>query len=355
MVSPFKNADIHSAPDLNYYGIAKDTTRYSEIADLPNRHSLFLHKGFEFNLRSRMLGICTMYHERLCYHQKSIDDTIVKNIAVLLGHLVDSAKGGLDFTEQTWLDFLQRLGLPKRLPTPAYKSKGESRPSKHVIDRLVFEVAKVVVEKALESFTKHFAETAVDWDDDLVHLWKQEVEEGKSDPALKAIHSDLVAKLSKVRDYWGANAQGRISMDGEDGWKGKTPFKEVVEQARELFLQIKPLEGSTHPVAKRWAKDDQGGQWTKTKASALFWHWHAGAFPWCVAGKELGEMKVERSPGRGTRMVDELHVAMKMDGRFAMSREEFFGAEGGGEGGADGEDAEEESVWDEFFDGDEDF
>ena len=356
VVSPFKNANVYSAPDLEYYGIAKDTAKYSEIVDLPDRHSVFLHKGFEFNLRPRMLGICTTYHERLCYHQKSIDDPIVKNIAVLLGYLVDSAKGGLDFTGQTWSDFLLRLRLPKRLPIPAYRSKGESRPSKHVVDRLVFEVAKVVVEKALESFTKHFAKTAVDWDDDLVHLWKQEIEEGKSDPALKVIHSDLLAKLLKVRDYWGANAQGKISMDGEDSWTGKTPFKEVVEQARELFLQIKPLQSSTHPTAKRWAKEDYGGQWTKIKASALFWQWHAGAFPWYVAGKELGAMKVERSPGGGARMVGELHVAMKLDGRFATSREDYVGAEGAGDGGeVAGEDAEEESVWDEFFDGDEFF
>lgn len=296
-----------------------------------------------------------MYHERLCYHQKSIDDTVVKNIAVLLGHLVDSAKGGLDFTEQTWSDFLLRLQLPKRLPTPAYKGTGESRPSKHVIDRLVFEVAKVVVEKALESFTKHFAETAMNWDDDLVYLWKQEVEEGKSDPTVKAIHTDLIAKLKKVRDYWGANAQGKISMDGEDGWKGKTPFKEVVEQTRKLFLEIKPLESSTHPTAKRWAKEDQGGPWTKLKASALFLQWHAGAFPWYAAGRELGAVKVERSPGGGAAVVNELHVAMKMDGKFATSREEYLSAEGGGDGEGGGEDAEEESVWDEFFDVDNEF
>lgn len=299
-----------------------------------------------------------MYHERLCYHQKkSIDDPVAKNIAVLLGNLVDSAKGGLEFTEQTWSVFLLRNRLPRRLSTPAYKDNGRSRPTNHVIDRLVFEVAKVVVEKALENFTKRFAETAVDWDDDLVFLWKQDVEEGKGDPALKAIQTDLIAKLSKVRDYWGLHAQGRTSMDGDDGWKGKIPFKEVVAQARELFLQIQPLESSNHPFAKRWARDDQSGHWSKLKASALFWHWHWGAFPWCVVGKELGAMKVERSSSGGARIVNELHVAMKMDGRFAITREEYFGAEGGGEGEGVGvgDDAEEESIWDEFFDGDEYF
>ena len=306
IVAPFKNANPYSPPSLNHYGITKDKTKVCDIMHSPDYLTEFLRKGFEFNLRPQLLGICSSYHEALCYWQKSISFPIAQDIAALLGHLVDSAKGGLNFTEETWATYKENNNLPKRQAPPAYKDKSESRPTDHIIDYLVFNVAKIVSEKALSQFSKRF-EDAGDWDDDLNAVWKAEDQKAQHDSALKVVLISLRTDLEELFESWCVNRKPGVS------------FKAKVEQARQRFLDIQPLQDSKSPMVERWAKDEGStkGSWLRLKASMLWNRYHrCGGFVWFVCGKELGELKV-LGKGTGHSVVENLWCAYKLDGKAA--------------------------------------
>ena len=336
---------MHLSPRLEFYGITKNETKISDIIHEPDFTSLFLRQGFEFNLQQSFTGICTNYYESFCYKQKSIDSPMAKDIALLLGHLVDSAKGGLIFNNQTWKEFLQRNGLPSYLPPPAYKDKKNSDPTDHVIDKLVL-LAKKIKDNSLESLTKYFKIKAANYDDDLVMLWKEIDEEAKTDTELKGILSDLRVQLRAVKDYWGDNMNGK---DAEAGNDSSGSIGTTIEQARQMFLDIRPLAGSQHPLARRWAKQvekyetdrsKEQDEWGLLKASALFFLWQTGGFPWYVAGAELGRLKLKNKHAR--QMVESIFIAMKLDARFLSEREEE------GVKGVDEWDEFDEDGWDDL-------
>ena len=271
----------------------------------PDYLSEFLRKGFEFNLRTPLLGLCANYHEALCYSRKSISFPLAQDIAALLGHLVDSAKGGLDFTEETWARFKDNNNLPKRQDPPAYKDKAEGRPTNHIIDHLVFNVAKAISEKALSEFSKRF-EDAGDWDDDLNAVWKAEDQEAQHDSALKIVFRKLRTDLEELFEFWCTRRTG-------------VSFQAKVEQARQRFLGIQPVQDSKSQMVKRWAKDEGStkGSWLRLKASMLWNKYHrCGRFVWYVCGKELGELKVLGKEA-GHSIVEDLWRVYKLDGKAA--------------------------------------
>ena len=322
IVNPFTNEEDRGyvVKDLDYYGISKDRTIVADIINQEDFIDQFLYKGFDFNIQSPMLGKCSYYHEAYCYREGSINSSKAKDLALLLGKLVDSAKGGFIFTGDDWHAFKRKHRLPHWLDKPAYKDGGE--PTLHVIDQLVLVVAKGIREQALSKFNDRF-KGAVDYDYDLVALWNYEVENAKKDKDLDLILKPLRPQLKEVHDFWVANIKAR-NPNGDGGTWSEKPvlsFTAVVEEARARFLAIKPLETSSHILAQRWRKE-WCENWAQIKASALFYYWnnrHWGnqSFPWYVAGKELGDMKVARSEGGGERTIKAIHLAMKLDAKFA--------------------------------------
>jgi hypothetical protein len=154
--------------------MAKDTTKVSDISQESDFISRFLHRGFSFNLQTDMLGICTSYHESLIYHSEyPIDSPPAKEIASLLGYLVDSAKAGLSFNEKMWLDYKKARRLPCSLTKPAYKDKQNANPTDHIIDRLVFVVAKGLCTRVLTNLHEKFLDVAR-WDTQLATEAKAE-------------------------------------------------------------------------------------------------------------------------------------------------------------------------------------
>ena len=329
-------------PGLKYYGITKDSTKMADILSDPDWSSQFLRLAFSFNTEANLLGQCSVYHESFCYRNGTIRDPTATNLAALLGLLVDRAKGGLVFNEQTWTGFLKKHGLPTRLPKPAYKNKATAKPTDHVIDKLVFVTAKGVREKALGQFSRHF-EKAVTFDDDLVRISKDEHEEAREEPELKRILADLNEKLQGVYNFWIAN----VGTEGEDEISRKRgiTFRACVEHCRDLFLAIEPLE-SSYPVVRRWKKDPIGGRkshWLRVKASALFTNFHTRNFVWHVAGEELGEMKAMKTKSYHT-IVSDLFAAYKLDTKYVkrLERQNLRSLEDRGE--------EEEEGGDDFAD-----
>ncbi|MCJ1246805.1 hypothetical protein MMC30_004014 [Trapelia coarctata] len=358
LVDPFINAETHSAPPDDFYCLEKDSTKVSELLEFPDHISRFLRKGFEFSIQPHMLGMCTAYHEALCYHNRSIAFPIAKDIAILLGRLVDSAKGGLLFTEQTWIDFKRKQGLPLTLVKPAYKKNSSSQPTNHIIDRLVFHIAKGVSERALGEFSKQF-ESARDWDDDLNAVWKAEDERSKSDASLKTVLVDLRAQLESLHGFWTSNC-AHVEADEfrpSRSNPSETSLKARVEQTRERFLAIQPPTSSRSAIVDRWRKDDGSTRdaWTRLKASALWNRYYkCGKFAWNVCGKELGELKL-LGRGGGRCVGEELWVHYRLDARSVKKLEAAEAAKGTGSEGLVGDGDGEEEGEEEFGGWDDDW
>ena len=291
-----------------------------------------------------MLGHCTVYHESLCYSQTTIDDPKAVYIGALLGLLVDRAKAGIIFDENKWQTLLKKLKLRTRLPKPAYKDKEKARPTSHMIDRLVFEDAKGVREKALGDFSRQFAQVS-SWDEDLVRIFNFETELARKDPVLANVLDDLKARLEKIVDFWYLN----VRINDEDIFQSTRkstplPFAAVVEKCRAEFLAITPCYPSgvdNSHVVRRWNRENGGGNlganyWSLLKASGFFLQRknHERSIVWYVAGVELGEMKA-MARGTGTyRLVKrEVHHAMKLNGKLVeeFKRDSIVEAEEAGE------------------------
>lgn len=327
IVGPFKNACVTPSPPPGYYGIEQTKLKVKDIIDQPDYLSQFLGHAFHFNLQSNMLGPCTAYHEAYCYRAKSINNERAIDMAHLLGKLVDRAKAGYSFDDATWRTFLKDKNLPTSHRKPAYKNKRSERPTKHTIDRLVFEVAANIRERVLQDFTVSFDQAGT-WDDDLARLWNLEYQRAKQDQNLMKVREYLKKNLEEIFDYWKSKVAERgdeLDMakpsNKKDG--ASMTFGAKVGYCRDSFLAIQPLKTITHPVVDRWRSEDEspaaiGGSWRYIKASALFCLWHkSGKFAWYVAGQELGEIKAQAKGLENYHtIVGGLYEFYKMDGKM---------------------------------------
>ena len=358
IVKPFQNESVPPSPPSKFYGIEESELKVEDILGQPDFLSQFLHHAFEFNLQPNVLGSCTVYHEALCYTRRSMHDPSAIVIAHLLGKLVDRAKAGFTFDQAKWRSFLRQNNLPAKLPKPAYKDRGRQRPTKHIIDRLVFEVAAGVRERALQEFTESLGKVG-SWDDDLGRVWNRETQRAKDDQLLLAVRADLKSGLERIFAFWKDNLPERgdefdMGMPSKKGTSMTLSAR--LEHCRSSFLALQPLTGISHPVVDRWRSEtedpaDAGKSWRFIKASAVFCLWHrSGKFAWYVAGPELGEIKA-KAKGLGSYhlIVGGLYEYYKLDGKMLrrkQRRDEETGQWGIEENGSDyGSDVEDFGEW----------
>ena len=343
IVDPFrKEASVPDQPTSEKFGITKDRSTTMDFIDHKRLNTAFIRYGLDFNLRTSMLGACTHYHEAYCY-KYAIDKPEAMEVAGLLGLLVDSAKAGFVFDDSTWNDYLKTNKLPRNLRKPAYKDRDRGKPTQHLIDRLVFDIAKKVREETLGHFAKRFEDVG-SWDDDLVRLRNSEIEIAKNSNELNAILSYLCFELEKLFSYWKVNA--RPETDESEYVKPKRQagpdeitFRAVVESCRSDFLAIAPTTGDNTIIKSdricEWQRQHsrkKSSYWDLLKASVAFHKFHASNFVWHMAGIELGEIKA-MSNGRGTYRptVNNISNAMKIDGKTVdgiKRREDFEEDEG---------------------------
>lgn len=372
VVDPFENALVAKHSEMDTYGIEKETTTVAKLLTYEDYIDRFLRLAFEFNLQSSLLGMCTSYFESLCYQRNNICSPSATRIAQLLGHLVDRAKAGIIFDDEKWLAFLEREGLPKSLPKPAYKDKEKGVPKRtNLIDRLVFETAKGVREKALGDFSRRFKNVGT-YDTDISTLYKTELEEAKRDEGIKKALADLKSDLQTIKEFWSTHCMGSDdSGGGEEGGgsgtrarrKSTLPFQAIAERVRDDFLALRPSAEAKalSPIVARWDRECQytststppssppPNHWTLLKASTIFFHHHERNFIWYAAGVELGIIK---SQARGIltsrSVVGDIWECYKVDGKAADRKrrkaDEDQGINVGGDGLDDG-DADEYGDW----------
>ena len=334
-MQPFRNADVPRFPKLESYGIEKDTSTVADIISSPDYTDKFLRHAFNFNLQPNMLGKCTLYHETYCYHEKTIDSSQAISIAVLLGNLVDSAKGGFQFDEGKWIAYLKKNELSRKLAKPAYRDRQKANPTDNVIDHLVFVVAKRVRQKMLHEFDKRFTDVS-SRDDDLFRLRNEEYEEAKNNRPLANVLKNLETGLRDIQKFWSKHARPE-DLDEDTIRPSRKPdamsFTNLVERCRADFVSLKPtlddnLSNETSDRISSWQRDHARGRssyWDLLKASVAFHLFHRRNFVWHMAGIELGEIKATAS-GRGSyrAVVGDVFEALKLNKRVvdrAMSKE----------------------------------
>ena len=358
-MQPFTNADVPPVPKLESYGIEKDTSTVADIAPHNDYLNTFLRHAFNFNLQPSMLAKCSIYHESYCYHEKNIDSAQAISIAVLLGILVDSAKGGFQFDEAKWGAYLKKNELPRILTKPAFKDRQKAKPKDNLIDHLVFNVAKRVREKALHEFNKRFGDISPR-DDDLLRIRNEEHEEAKNNIPLASVLKNLEIGLKDINTFWSAHARPE-NPDEEirpSRKSGVMTFTNLVERCRANFLGLKPTldEPFSSEASDRissWQRDYARGRssyWDLLKASVAFHLYHKRNFVWHIAGIELGEIKATAG-GRGAyrAVVGDVFEAFKLDKRVVdrTMRKDMIEKEGRSrvlEG--DEEDDDEFGAWD---------
>lgn len=388
IVDPFEYAPVPDTPPLRTYNIEPDPTTVKDLLIYDDYIDRFLHHAFSFTLHDSLLGICTAYFEALCYKENKVAHPSAMNIAHLLGYLVDSSKAGIKFNNEDWDAYLAKERLPRSLGKPAYKDKEHSVPANptHLIDRLVFVVAKGVREKALGDFSRKYKNVGT-YDTDLVRMHRKEQEEAKTDKGIAQALKDLKPEINKLRDYWAANCGLRLDDLPEEGdplavsfgskaalgkdkgrRKSTHSFAAIAEHVRDEFLALKPSAEaiSLSPVVARWARDDgtdsttpapstptsslPPSHWQLLKASTAFFFFHASNFIWYTAGPELGFLKAQ---AKGCRpVVTDIWQCMKLDGRAVERRKgrEMREAEGGMYDLGDNEDGEVDESQHEYGD-----
>jgi RNA dependent RNA polymerase len=304
-VRDFKNASVPPQmplqQQLEYYGISQDKLRLADLPKDPDeRTTQFIHRGFQAELEEGLLGICTQFHEKFCYFHKSISIHGAVDLAILLGLLVDRAKQGYIFSDDNWNCFRRKISriVP---PRPAYRENDESLQTDHIIDRLVFKVARPTVDKVLTEFHARFPEQNT-WDSDLVRLWREEKESSKQDKELQQVLDCLEKEIREVRDFW-----AKYPRDSN--------FTDRVSRAYSKFNDIMPMD-IDHPLARRWREDanrSPASHWRLLRASAIIEK--SSKVAWWVAGRELGQLKAMASGGYHT-VVTPIHACYKPDGNY---------------------------------------
>lgn len=330
-MEPFTNADVPPSPGLATFGIEVDEVTVSDVLQYPDYIDRFLRHAFDFNLQTNMLGKCASYHEAYCYRVNTINDSHAVSLALLLGNLVDSAKGGFKFDETRWFQYKNANKLSQILPEPAYKDRTRTAPAKldHTTDYLVFKTVTNVIDDTLAKFSKHIVNIS-SRDDDLFRIRNEEQEEAKRNIALASVLKNLGADLESINSYWGKHTGPYYDKENYQPGREVNPlsFRTVVERCRTDFLSIKPVvdEDSVAVNSDRiasWQRNHSHGlssHWDLLKASVAYYRYHWKPFVWNTAGVELGEIKAT-ARGRGTyRPVrTDVFVAMKLDNKVVDS------------------------------------
>jgi len=322
IVDNFVNAEVPPTPDLSKY-ITRDLTTFKDLEREVLGHTAvnelavdeMIERSFKFNMRQSYLGICTNYKEKLCYQKNRVDDEASIILSTLLSNLVDQAKQGIVFGQQSWDRLCQELLGQRRSPKdPAYKKDtwtgGEPV---HIIDWLKFSIAAPTIERELKALHESMkpsitgpgiAANAEYWDEDLVEYYNDfeaMVALNKSRSS-RSLLDGLKDAIAEVFDAW-AKA---VTKD-----KSATPYAEKVDAVYQKWCAIKPvfkgrstLRVDSKVVAlltEPYLSDPELSRWALLKASYAFklYYMRSGSFIWRMAGRQLQFIKAMVSNGRG--------------------------------------------------------
>ncbi|TVY83675.1 RNA-dependent RNA polymerase [Lachnellula suecica] len=303
IVKNFETAEVPKMPDLVAEGyITEDKTKYHDLVKgQKDTVSYFLKKAFSFNMQESMLGICTSFKEGSCYFDKSADSLSgppAVYMSTLLSSLVDQAKQGYLFDEDSWKRFkADRVKVIPKQP-PLYKNKtGHLDPNaKHIIDYLKY-VADETVEKALADFHSSMpASDSLYWDDDLTEPFADAMRYAIHNNDWKVMLDQLEVDLTPIKEEW------RLHFAKKSNDESKATFAPFRDKIYEKFIAIQPrgnatlVQALTIPDGSRRHPDTS--EWARLKASALFSSYtptYVSNIVWWISGRQLCQIKASCS------------------------------------------------------------
>ncbi|KAF7734063.1 RNA-dependent RNA polymerase [Penicillium ucsense] len=304
IVERFRNSPkpTESLP-VEHFGL----TRYSKPMSQVHSTDDFLQGAFEFNLTVSNLGRCTLEHERIAYH-KSLDCPEAKELACLLGHLVDGRKGGVHLSEPAWQAFRQKISPGGRAP-PAYRNQDQKPKMTNIIDYLKFHV--VVKERCdiLTELERRFPETESfdNPDKDLTRPWTEAQNAAKIDQESSG-HGDLDHILDQVSQSIGTLHKEWIELKNNESYT--TRLRKTADAARALA----PPEIGSHPLAHTWRNSPH--EWRSLLASCCYHRYRNSLFPFHAFGDALCQLKAV-STGSFRTITNEMVACLRINQKMA--------------------------------------
>ncbi|RDL40876.1 uncharacterized protein BP5553_00855 [Venustampulla echinocandica] len=322
IVNNFTNADKLVEHPLVAEGyVHQDKTKYEDlIKDHENPVSYFLRKSMAFNMQQSMLGICTSWKEKICYHQGSVATREANIISSLLSLLVDQAKQGYIFSDDDWTRLKEALIKVKPFEPEYKKEKPYFRKDPtHILDYLMDRTYKKV-DKCLEEFAKSVPKNISHWDDDLVayYLWAKQ--ESTTNGEWKPLLSRLETDLSALKAPWSTKFK-RSPLLEEIGVDWVPTLLEFFDRYRE----IQPTEGALGRTLLGGCGAEDLSPWVLLKASALFASYprtYVSTFVWWMAGKQLAHLKALRRSGNAPHtVIPSMYVVYKPNNSYVKQLE----------------------------------
>ncbi|KAL1970925.1 hypothetical protein VTN77DRAFT_2759 [Rasamsonia byssochlamydoides] len=327
IVQSFKNAPP-PPPDHppEYFGLTKHSRPMREVQSMGD----FLEKTFMFNLTLSNLGRCTVEHEKIVYDEdESVNSAKAQELAMLLSHLVDGRKGGLQLSEKAWQEYRKKIS-PRKREVPAYKDTSASKwKASNIIDYLKFEVAQKETHHALEQLHTLCEGFEDGRDADLLRPWQKAWTRADREKR-KASNEKLYNALQEI--------QQRVK-DAHNRWMKfcgpKKPFNLIVQRAADLIREIQPPTFD-HPLGHTWQNSEY--EWRMLLASCTYNSFWRSKFPWYAVGETLCRIKTGDGPARlvceaiyqclkVNSKVSRRLAAMEVDDDDAGASDEFEGKE----------------------------
>ncbi|KAI4718704.1 hypothetical protein E4T48_05079 [Aureobasidium sp. EXF-10727] len=345
LTTDFRNAPAPvKEPELEYYGIKKDTRTLRSVLGQDNNVDAWLSEAFKFKLQEDLLGKATKMHGKLAYKENSISSKKVEDLAGLHDLVIDSAKNGYTLTLSAFNDFVRKkLGIKGPLYKPAYESWmepttdttiGRLEPNlKHIIDYLLFEVVNPRIERLTKDCQEKLAD-AESYDEDLIKLYQDR--QADNDSIIVDVLRHMTADLKNV-NYIGNSAEKMT----------KDLYTLQAHRVLEAYTAVQPIHTEDR-IVQEWLKrttPNSPNTWELLKASAFYLdkHKHRLTLAFLVAGKELCYIKaMARSGSRVTvedlyaiykpkkekKVINKHQVPLPITESSESSEEEFFDAPG---------------------------
>ncbi|RCI14848.1 hypothetical protein L249_6515 [Ophiocordyceps polyrhachis-furcata BCC 54312] len=263
----------------------------------------FTYLGFLFSSQPDMLGICTVYKERLSYRWGAGDGRLAK-LSALLGELVDQSKQGIIFDHEAWARFCrEEIRPPRQLEDPAYFNAkcvapeilGDDSP---IQDVLKFKVGQTAVGGWLKTLKANIESSEgvckTYYDADLTAMYNRVDARRRGCEAIDKLLKGLKADLDVVQEEW------HVKMSDEN-----SDFEARCEEVFASWRAVAPSAELLENEEIRRLVDDGGIQhrtlswWSMLKASATFKHFHGACwkFAWRMAGVWGCHLKAQETVG----------------------------------------------------------
>ncbi|EKV12907.1 RNA-directed RNA polymerase, putative [Penicillium digitatum] len=287
IVERFHNSPMpsHEYP-VEHYGLTKHSVPMASLKSTED----FLESVFDFNLNLSNLGRCTVEHEKLAYDE-SINSAKAKELACLLGHLVDGRKGGVHLSEQAWKEYRKTIS-PKQRALPAYRNPDRRSKSSNIVDYLKFHVAHSELRRILSGLNEAFPEndTQNQFDDDLIRPWREADEASKSNSEHSQDLKDALAEVRRsIDELYKQWNQGHSASTGDE-------FSPISRQAAENAAALAPPNAGKHPLIHTW--QNSLNEWRRLVASYAYRRCPNSRFILHAFGETLCEIKASVSPSR---------------------------------------------------------